>query len=152
MSRHRPSWAVILRASALAFVRVGVGVASAFAPVAAGGGGSCCAVLLLLEGGAADRVANGALKILDSDGAAIRAADNAHSGWRRASARSAWRLASAAIMTQCTCRVDGPRSSSHWGCRVHDVPRVFHGCSTTPGHATMFHECRANTRGTLVEH
>ena len=32
MSRHRPSWAVILRASALAFVRVGVGVASAFGP------------------------------------------------------------------------------------------------------------------------
>ena len=54
MSRHRPSCAVILRASALAFVRVGVGVASALAPVAAGGGGSC-AVLLLLEGGAADR-------------------------------------------------------------------------------------------------
>ena len=113
MSRHRPSCAVILRASALAFVRVGVGVASALAPVAAGGGGSCCAVLLLLEGGAANRDDARAAKISGQRRRSSRAADSAPSGWRRASARSAWRLATAAIMTECTCRVDAALDRAH---------------------------------------
>ena len=109
MSRHRPSCAVILRASALEddSLRRPLRLSNS-APELAGvaaGGGSCCAVLLLLEGGDANRDVDGALKFLDGDGAAMRAADNAPScGWRRASARSAWRLATAAIMTECTCR------------------------------------------------
>ena len=56
-----------------------------------------------------------------------------------------------AFLGQATSWCEWGALAVNWGYRVHHIPPRFHGCSTTPGQTTMFHDCRPNTRGTAVE-